>query len=882
MSLVINGLSDQPKHFAEVNKLLVVTSGYDKPHYVDLAGGRAGELGFQDWSNYWQKVTGVADNAPVDRITEDSVDRITEDGATRITEEVLATGTLETGKFYSAVVAPVNERRSSNVGFVLGQPTAPSVPVEITEAGSTSSITWTIPVHPQKSIVALGSTTGVDGSASCIDADQSFIVNELAGKTIKNLTDKSEATIISNTANQIVGTLSGGTDNDWDLGDEYQVIDDEATARRIYVSAGDTAATAWAGPFRLQATIEDNTTTTYIQTSQVNTSVTADFDRLPPPNARFCLEAFRRVWFTGSVRELRGKAEYQASLETKTADTFNITVVTSDFGTTDGQYLRWTLASGTWTDVVRGSVINATSAGATPIDSSNELTDVIVTRVEDVASPTWFEVFNDNGLAESSKTATVTMKPNYFIGNTSGDDQTFFLPGLVGASFALNAENSPATVVDEVDSDLQHIRILTDYKTNLTGDQEFTCESSIELFWSITGDAGVVPIGNVIEVPGRPFALGSLDRHILIFTERQILKIAENNIQQGFYTVASDRGTTAPYSLVRETRGYTFFDGEGLSRTDGVGAQSISRYKADDYLRDVNQEQTYNIRGVYDPQRDQLFYTFPLGTSPVNDFGLIINAATSDFYPIKLLDANALWRERSADGQWNIFHGSTNRNTQSGKSYIWEHDFDFESDGTTPTEGWIGNVTAVDTSSEFITVADITSNPIVPGSNLNFEPYQYEGVPAIIVDAIASQELHFIVKKIDDNGDGTHDVYWGQDYPLDTTDVSRGLAFFLGVIPCHFGPKFTDFGSPRFLHSVKEVSLDFENLTGPSWIFVDYYRNGITSVVKTTAHYITTGRTKVVSPCRIGKSYQFGYRVRVYSPNRVKLHNITITFTTHT
>jgi len=888
MALSLNGLADQPKHFAELNKLLVITSGHDNVKYVDLRGGRAGDLGFEDWSNYWQKATGVVNAGATDRLMEDGTARIQEDGTTaRITEDsTTATGTLPTGKWFSIVVVPMNTRRASNIGFVMGQPTSPSVPLEITDAGDDSTITWTIPVHPQLGVYDVGEHDGLDNAGALTDSTEAWETNELAGKTVKNLTDGSEVTVVSNTATVVSGTLAGGTDNDWDIGDEYQIVDPEATTRRIYVSRGDTAGDAWAGPFTLAATIEDNTTTTWTQTTFAVSTDSADFDRLRPPAARFCHAAYNRIWYTGSIRELRGKVEYQLATETKASQSVTLTVTTTDFGGStapiSGQVIRYTLDSGTWTGAVRrGSVVNVTVGGGT-LDTANILTDQIIQRVEDVASPTWFEVVNTSGVAEAAVTADLVVKPNYLIGNLSGDNQTYFTEAMAGAQIGINASNAAPVIIDSVDPDLQEVMLATNYLDTTTGQQEFTLDTNIELFWSVTGDAGVVPVANVLEVPGRPFVIGHLDRHVLVWTERSVLKIPENNIAQGFYTISDERGCTAPYSVVREPRGYTFFDGEGISRTDGVSSGSISRFKADDYLRSVNQEAVYNIRGVYDPNDDQLHYVFPLGDNPINNFGLLINAGSTDFYPVKILDANALWRERSADGQWNTFHGSTNRNTSSGKSYIWEHDHDFESDGTTSSEGWIGNVTAVDTSNDFITIADIPTEPIVPGSTLTEEPYQYEGIPGTVVNASASVEAHFIIKKIDDNGDNTHNVYWGDDFDLDTLNPADGLAFFLGVIPVHFGPKFTDFGSPRYLHSIKELSIDFEQPDGPSWVFVDYYRDGKLEVIKTTAHYIGTGVTKLVSPARIGKTYQLGYRVRVYSPNRVKIHNMTVTFTTHT
>lgn len=70
---------------------------------------------------------------------------------------------------------------------------------------------------------AFGDHDGANNAAVLTDTSQSWTVNEFAGDLVVNLTDGSQATIISNTSNTITATLAGGTDNDWDIGDEYDV-----------------------------------------------------------------------------------------------------------------------------------------------------------------------------------------------------------------------------------------------------------------------------------------------------------------------------------------------------------------------------------------------------------------------------------------------------------------------------------------------------------------------------------------------------------------------------------------------------------------------------------------------------------------------------------
>ena len=68
-----------------------------------------------------------------------------------------------------------------------------------------------------------GTHTGSDNQSTLTDSTQAWDTNALVGLTIWNLTDDSSGTITANTATTITATLAGGTENDWDTGDEYKV-----------------------------------------------------------------------------------------------------------------------------------------------------------------------------------------------------------------------------------------------------------------------------------------------------------------------------------------------------------------------------------------------------------------------------------------------------------------------------------------------------------------------------------------------------------------------------------------------------------------------------------------------------------------------------------
>ena len=107
-----------------------------------------------------------------------------------------------------------------------------------TSQGTVNSINWTlgnglfadgnIGRNVRSKVTGDTSLTGAhDGSANAsvlTDSGESWVVNSLTGRIIRNTTDGSEAEIISNTATTITATLAGGTDNDWDVSDAYTVL----------------------------------------------------------------------------------------------------------------------------------------------------------------------------------------------------------------------------------------------------------------------------------------------------------------------------------------------------------------------------------------------------------------------------------------------------------------------------------------------------------------------------------------------------------------------------------------------------------------------------------------------------------------------------------
>lgn len=69
-----------------------------------------------------------------------------------------------------------------------------------------------------------GAHDGANNASVLTDSSQSWTVDAYVGWRIKNVTDGSEAAVTANTATTITGALSGGTDDDWDTSDVWQLV----------------------------------------------------------------------------------------------------------------------------------------------------------------------------------------------------------------------------------------------------------------------------------------------------------------------------------------------------------------------------------------------------------------------------------------------------------------------------------------------------------------------------------------------------------------------------------------------------------------------------------------------------------------------------------
>ena len=745
MSKVISGLSQRNKVFSELSGVVVATSGVDHPIYIDKVSGRAGRLGFDEWSHHQYKPTGV----------------------------VASGGSLTDTKYYTLRLVPVDDRRSYGGIFRSGNPTPASVPIQA--SGANLSIDYTIPVHPQLGTVKAGDHDGTDGASVLTDSTNNFGGDDtLNGMTVVNLTDGSEGVITANTATTITATLAGGTDDDWDEGDEYHVVEPECTKRDVYASTGDTASGASAGPWYYQTTIDNNTDTTYTLESYTASTEVLDTNRLAPPSTpSFCLSAFNRMWMFGGVLENTGRCFIVNSTDDDGLNTYDITIATSTYGTAEGEIVRYTLTSGTFSELKVGSYVSV--SGGT-MDAQNNLTSKRIIHV----GSNYFDVEHD-GVAEAGVTGTTTFQTNYIQGYTSGTDQTFFTDGMVGAQFYFEDDANTITIA-WVDVENQRLGLEELYQGRVVADTatDYVVDGDTELFWSNTNDPHVFPVENVLEVPSRGVALAQIGANILCFSDGMIHRMLADSPEQGVVLVSDSIGCKAPLSVIQTPRGVLFFDGVSLNLTDGGNIQSLTADRADELLECINRDFEYNIRAVYLHEKDQAYMVFPVASS-VNDWGLTVNLSNGDVFPERRNDVNAVWLEDNSDGQLSIYHGGTDRFTSSGMSYIYEHSEAWSTDDLPEDSDFGSDVMAV--AGQVITVM---------GDGIHMElgdastsPYQLEGCSVYLRSLTGNYEHYLVIESVTENalskdgnalyagGAGTGDTLFVGVDNLDSTGLAQ-------------------------------------------------------------------------------------------------------------
>ncbi len=106
--------------------------------------------------------------------------------------------------------------------------------------GMTGGVVKTVAANNRNTSCWTGRDTGAGNSATLLsDSTKTWTVNALIGYQVFNTADGSSGVITANTANTVtVAALAGGTDNDFDSGDEYEI-----NKSRMVITAGVTDCT---------------------------------------------------------------------------------------------------------------------------------------------------------------------------------------------------------------------------------------------------------------------------------------------------------------------------------------------------------------------------------------------------------------------------------------------------------------------------------------------------------------------------------------------------------------------------------------------------------------------------------------------------------------
>ncbi len=119
-----------------------------------------------------------------------------------------------------------------------------------------------------------GTHDGANDASVLTDSTQSWTTDYFVGWTLENDDDGSSGTVTANTATTITATLSGGTEDDWDTGDSWDLWFDVTRQCGIYLEGGDSSSDMHAGPMN---TFEDNSITGWT-TYAVDNEITDTLD----------------------------------------------------------------------------------------------------------------------------------------------------------------------------------------------------------------------------------------------------------------------------------------------------------------------------------------------------------------------------------------------------------------------------------------------------------------------------------------------------------------------------------------------------------------------------------------------------------------------------
>ena len=830
METVREDLSEQPKSFAFLNDYWTMASGWDKPIYINENNTRAGEVGLEIQDNYWQR--------PITNL--------------------IGGGSLTVDTWYSVQIVAVDDRFADINGSY------------------------------RRSISTLGSIP-----VQCLTAIQGIKV----------------------------------TVPSFDYEDQIHLVNDTVvTQRYVYISQGATSNEALYGTFLYDRSVLGDGAKEIEITTFPSSIVTPDTDYYPPPNGSIVLSAFGRVWMTGGMNEARGQIRY-------VPNAFSGYVVDS-IEEVDSALEIFRIELGAPLDanhhVHKGSLITLTNMD----NHENLIQSQVVQRIDDT-SRNWVEVQIVGGVANASVSSGIaTIEANEWILNTATGTPEWS-DAVIGVKLKFGdlpplsivhyEDDSPDYIIAErgegdiealglwsvqmdglcpnagSDTDDHWELALSDtaimpkntgvgvdgfwewdgtgliptMPTLTNADYEF--DGNVGLYWTNINNPFAYPLENFMVFPEDCFGLAAIDRNILIFSRYRTYRVNVDALNLGYTELPGKVGTIAPFSIVNARNKVWFYDGNGFSVSDGFQTQSITTKKMEEQLDLIDRTQAKRIRGTYNAENDTIYWTYPVQGENGNNYGLAINASTMDVYPIKIQDGNIVWSAYDeSDGKYYLYHATSGRFNESLKSYAFQHKESIETDNLPADSGYKAAVTSTATANALdVTVAAADTDWTLEGVAGEYN----EGVPIICRALDDSNELHALAKEMETLGVRNYRIHFHTDFDL--SGCSVGDHVYMACISNFWGPKWLDFGSPRYDHEVKELQLDFTPISEDALLVVDWFTELDDSTpVKIDEATLTAGDSRVTVSFKYGKCHSIGFRIRTYGPARLEINHFTVVFTT--
>ena len=874
--VITNLTAGQKAVFPRLNKQVCVFNGYDKPRYFDK-NGRAGYLGLEAWTDDSFKLTGVAG----------------------------VTGTLGNGKFFSCVAVPIDTRYSDvNGRYRMGNPTVASDAVEATSEGQ--QITWTLPLaHTQSSsniyssafLTGGGSATAVIGtwtvvndgsfnitidgtvrSVTALDFSADTDMDEIASTIqagIRALTakyetvtwstdhfivssgDTSDDSAITVTSAQGAGTDisgAGGTPfMDSEVGNGVvtnALTDVEADTVYLYCSqASPSAELAETGTKYFIGSVDNVAGETLEMTADPTTSVSAvETNNFQPPTFSYSVVMNDRIFGIVGETEARGQIQWSSTntqFEGKSYGAFVISSITDQ----GNDIWRYTF-SGTpdLSDIAGG--MRMTCASAT--DSDN---DVELTTVWDVSDASdYIDVRNDEGVAQGGA------------GGLCNVFETYIGEGFSGANFRFEADGvAQDYIVDEVDYENQTFTVVETTYNGLISSDTFTdfviTTHDKRLWYSKLDDPNTYPATNTLQFEEELTGLSTAGEQLAVFSLTSVYIVNPRNPLE-YRKTHSPVGTPAKFSTVPTENGVYFFDGTKFRLFDGYNSTEFTSRRVARFMEGLNPALKHLVHGIYIPSERVVKWFVPYGST----------TATMNYWVEYHLNSGFWWYGRSVDatfstvieeptsGETVLYTGSSARYTDKGFVNKW---FDSDVDGldSTTTTIW-GTVTNVVDASNQLSFS-VGAGLVISTNDI--------GVPCQVIDSGGTRDILCVVETIVDNGGGNYTITYHDDFDLSSVVVGDWVV--LGSPAFTYGIKWMDFGSPQYLHELKEIHLD-ATAGDYTWGLVDFYTDYDPSSKKTVAFSFASGETKRVVRFHGQRGYQVGFKIRAWSQGKFEVKDI--------